>query len=283
MSEETKHKSGFMSDGHLDENSIAACAEWLSGVSEEPDKILQDHLEYCEQCKQAVLDISELRSQEGSVSDSSHTQRDSFEETCAGRNSPTIKFRPGNQFWRVAAVIFILVTVTAISLLIGPKEEQEIVDNVEPLDSIEIQADDLQEDQPGTILDTNLQEENNKPIGIESVQDNRYAENFTVNSNYEALIGVQFRAGRYPEIIYPGSDTVMYQNMALSFIGKNPDLDVLEIQILNNKAVLVKDFSGLDTINLEVNMDLDPGLYYWKLLGEDELIEVGKIRVEERK
>ena len=46
--------------GHLDENSIAVCAEWLSGKKINLPPEVKEHLKNCTYCKNEVLEISEL-------------------------------------------------------------------------------------------------------------------------------------------------------------------------------------------------------------------------------
>ncbi len=216
-----------------------------------------------------------------SMDEHKKTAKDRFEESCAAKYSPVIKTGRANQFWRVAAVFFALISITALTLVLKPQKDSPLVNNVGQADSADLQSVDKGKEVEHIINDSTSQQKSVDPIHIESVGFNRYAENFIPNATYEALIGAQFRAGGRPEILIPGKDTSLVQGSVLTFKGKNPGQDFLEIQILNNHADTVRTFTKLDSINLEVKLDFDPGLYYWKLLGENELHQVGKFIIKE--
>ena len=282
MKDETIHKKGLTSDGHLDENSLAACAEWLNGGVDKLDVLLQNHLEKCGRCKQAVLEISELSNLTDTPVEPGKTANDIFEETCAAKYSPAIKLGQNNQFWRVAAVFLVLVTVAALTLVLKPKKDPLIVDNIELADSVAQKSDEKNLENLPALIDSTTYQKQEKPIIIETVDANLYAANFTPNPTYEALIGAQFRASSSPKVLNPGRDTSLIQGGLLTFKGNNPGKDKLEIHIIDNRAKQVKIFSGLDSISIDVKLDWDPGLYYWKLVGEDELYQVGKFTIIEQ-
>ena len=41
-------------------------------------------------------------------------------------------------------------------------------------------------------------------------------------------------------------------------------------------------FKDLDSVDFKVKMDLNPGLYYWKLMSADEIHQAGRIRLEKK-
>ena len=277
MREDNIHIKGLNDGGHLDENSIAAAAEWLKSKHGDLDDLIKEHLENCMQCKQAVLEVSEFEIEKTSYNNEGADIKDKFEETCAAKYSPSIRSSKSTQLWRVAAIFLLLISVTALTLLVRPKKEETFVNNYEKTDSLNRDTDIKEEDLTRSTEDSLKNQTIKAPIQIESVEEDLFAQNFVPNPGYEALIGAQFRAGVLPSIIMPGKDTFLIQGEVLSFHGNNPTNEILELQILDNKGFLIKTFLGLDSVNFDLKFEFDPGLYYWKLLGEDELHQVGKI------
>ena len=276
MVEENKHNT-FTEDGHLNENSIALCAEWLNGKIISIDKDILDHLQVCPQCKSDVLEISEIISRESSARKTIDISRDKFEETCAAKHSPSVMPSKKTNYWRVAAIFFVLASVTALTILLMPGKDGED-NNIARLDSAELTRDSALLTQPETAgLDT--AGDSLEPVTIESVEEGKLAENFTPNPGFESLVGAKFRSGNVPLVINPPIDTVISRGAKLHFEGKNPSADILELEVLDNKGKLIWSSAETTDIDLLVDIDWLPGLYYWKLLGKEELFQVGRIRV----
>jgi hypothetical protein len=51
----------------------------------------------------------------------------------------------------------------------------------------------------------------------------------------------------------------------------------VEIQILDNRGIIKKRYTDLEEVSQIIELTFDPGIYYWKLLDEDDLFQVGKI------
>ena len=51
--------------------------------------------------------------------------------------------------------------------------------------------------------------------------------------------------------------------------------------ILNNGNLKI-NYPDIDNLSIVVSLEFDPGLYYWKLVGEDELYQVGKVILKEK-
>jgi hypothetical protein len=47
-------------NSHLNENEIAQYAEYLNGDNVEPDEEVRLHVESCMECKQEILEVSEI-------------------------------------------------------------------------------------------------------------------------------------------------------------------------------------------------------------------------------
>ncbi len=274
MLEENKHKD-LNQDGHLNENSIAICAEWLAGkdVILSPD--IKKHLEQCGQCKSDVLEISELVNSGNTKYEADNKRQEKFEESCAGKYSLSIKQVSSTQFWRVAAIFIVLITIGSLAIFIKPNKDVVLVSNEQPADTSI--RDSIATDRK---LDSNKEdtlEDDTEVIKIESVDRDLYAANFQANSNLEAMIGVQFRAGGNPKVMSPVGDTTLRCGDSVSFTGSNPQGGKLEIQILDNRGIIKKRYTDLEEVSQIIELTFDPGIYYWKLLDEDDLFQVGKI------
>ncbi len=267
--------------GHLDENSIAVCAEWLSGKKINLPPEVKEHLKNCTYCKNEVLEISELINTDKSQGKIDILTRDRFEETCAAKHSLSIKPVSTNQFWRVAAIFIVLITVTSLAIFIKPDRKQLIVSNDSPSDIgvIDSLKDTLKNSGFVESEDSALRTEG---VKIESVEKDLFAANFVPNPGLEALIGAQFRSGEKPEITSPGKDTLMSCGSKLKFSGTNPSKEKLELQILDNNGNIEINYPDIENLSIVVSLEFDPGLYYWKLVGEDELYQLGKVILKEK-
>lgn len=281
MNEENRNMSK-KKDGHLDDNSLAFAAEWLSGKKVNLPPEIEEHLKNCSHCKNEVLEISELINENVSHDKHEIDPRDKFEETCAAKYSPSIKHVSSTQFWRVAAVFLVLITITSLAIFVKPDRKEYMVSNELPsksevLDSLT--RDSLESSRIEGLKDSVV---NNEGVKVESIEKDKFADNYIPNAGLESLIGAQFRSGENPEVISPGADTLLVCGAKLKFSGINPVEENLEIQILDNRGELKSNYQDIKVLATIVSLDLDPGLYYWKLMGEDELYQVGKIILKKK-
>ena len=98
------------------------------------------------------------------------------------------------------------------------------------------------------------------------------AENFTPSPNLEDLVGTTVRSSGV-DIVSPSSGDTLTAPVRFAWKGT-----VSRILILSNteQVIASADVSGSPFVLKEM---LAPGLYYWKLEGNDELLAVGKFIV----
>lgn len=101
------------------------------------------------------------------------------------------------------------------------------------------------------------------------------AENFTPSPNLEDLVGESYRAYS-TEVLSP--ENGRNYNGAIDFRWESDYEGPLVLKILNNKEKVVGEFVVLEN-QLHFKENLPPGLYYWKLETEDELLYIGKFYV----
>lgn len=107
---------------------------------------------------------------------------------------------------------------------------------------------------------------------------NLLAENFAVSPNFENLLNQQLRSGYNTRAVSPLNDEVM-KDKTLVFHWTTAYQGQVTVEIYTNKEKMI--FSGT-TREQQIKTDIQPakGLYYWKLESEDNLLFIGKFRVQ---
>ncbi len=104
-----------------------------------------------------------------------------------------------------------------------------------------------------------------------------FAQNFESNPFYESLVGQTLRTGvNGAEIISPDIDEEL--NLPVTFEWTGMEEMTLHFQLLNNRAeaIYTETVTGF---GITYDEPLDPGLYYWRLETDDQLIHVGRFTV----
>lgn len=101
--------------------------------------------------------------------------------------------------------------------------------------------------------------------------------NYIPNKKYEALVGQQFRADE-TEIISPVKD--VFYNNKIRFEWKTEMSGPFYIQIIDNQLNTINRITSSQKI-IDFKIDtLKPGLFYWKLMDEYDLLYVGKFLIK---
>jgi hypothetical protein len=103
-----------------------------------------------------------------------------------------------------------------------------------------------------------------------------FAANFEPSLFYEALAGQQFRAQAL-RVLAPSIGEKASGEMRFSWQGRN--IGDMHLQILDNRENTVYKTTTNRTSYLYDVSDLDPGIYYWRLETDEELVYVGKFIV----
>lgn len=102
------------------------------------------------------------------------------------------------------------------------------------------------------------------------------AENFTSHPFYENLVGQEYRAGTI-RVLSPSIDDE-FSEQPIGFEWDRADDAPLTLQILNNRTETIHETGDLQK-SYQPDIDLDPGLYYWRLESDKELLYVGRFTV----
>ncbi|HSN49853.1 MAG TPA: hypothetical protein VLR52_01395, partial [Bacteroidales bacterium] len=93
---------------------------------------------------------------------------------------------------------------------------------------------------------------------------------------YETLVGTIMRSANF-ELLQPGEDQVFRKNGNILFRWEIPDAKKLTIRIVNNRGKQILEYKKINLQQLEVPVKLMPaGLFYYKILEDDEILFVGK-------
>jgi hypothetical protein len=102
------------------------------------------------------------------------------------------------------------------------------------------------------------------------------AGNFSESPNLENLVNSSSRS-ELPLVVSPRNNAVVSQEIL--FEWKVQEAGLVSVTILSNKEDVLKNVK-LKQSKFLFSEKLNPGLYYWKLEREDELLYVGKFFVK---
>lgn len=250
------------SEIHIDENQLAACIDWIRKTGEEPPPDVRDHLENCDQCRRAVLELSAV------LDEVDRTERS--DET--GLEHPAREFGSRllirRSLLRWAAILAgVLVVAWAIDRLRREAPQPELSEERPVADSTGIR----QLPDPVSGEDTTVLPAEDGEIWQPVHDTIRFAANFAPNAEWEILVNSRFRAGDgtetgRPEMIFRQHET---------FIPEADSVPGTRLTLMNNGGSELGswDYPGW-TAGIRLNWD--PGLYYWKLTRETGLLAAGR-------
>jgi hypothetical protein len=245
----------FTPDTHLSENSIYIFIDALK--LDRTDKLpeeIKEHVEECQQCKKEIIELY------ATVRGVSYSD---------GESHPflTPQREPGNILYpilRVAAVIVIVIgTAVFLHLLFSDKEPAIVTEERTP--------EEIPHDKPDE--DILYPEQETLPVGPTPTE--LFAANFIPVPLYEGLVDQQFRVYDQqvldPTIVQEVTDEAIFRwNILLP--------DPITLRIINNRLETIYQKSTTDN-SIRYTEPLDPGIYYWRLDTEKEILYVGKFIV----
>ncbi len=245
MKTEPANHTFFDHSRHLNENGTALSAEalLLDRTTELPNEITE-HLERCDRCKIHVLGLLELMKEQPLDRKFPHPYFD--------RRSAILPF-PG--YLKAAAVITAVLAGGAAYLLFTSNGTSGQDAPIQSLGPVTTSADTLSDPAPENEL--------------------ILADHFAPSPNLDDLVRSDFRSESI-EVLAPKNDAIV--SSPITFRWKQYQGPVI-LKILNNREMTVQ------TSNVKVNRfvstkSLLPGLYYWKLEDEGELLYIGKFFVK---
>lgn len=240
----------FTSNAHLSDEAIALCVDALrlGQTSQLPEEITA-HVAECLTCKVQILELSELLPEDHYTGIGTHPFL---------VKEPATRWRITARAYRVAAAIVITLGATLLGYYVMVQKNSR--DNSA---RDHIAASDT------TIM------EREKPGPPASPARGYLAENFVPSSNLEDYLTAQYRSASV-DIVSPLPGDTVKDRIIFSWAKVGSRRSV--IKVLSNKERTVYSAST-STQRHVVTLHLVPGLYYWKLEEDDELLYVGKFFV----
>ncbi len=246
-------------------------------LSGEERELFEKHFFSCEECLndlEAAQDMMELVRDEGETLFPEHSrQADSASDNQSGFVFLFNRILPPNWNLRPSLAytfIAVLLVILGLYLLTPSFDDSNTRD-----DKITSRDDDTtpgpDEEQPGP---------DKKDSGSETDPDELYAANFVESDDLEYMIKQGVRDEGEVEIISPEAGSKTSGEILFKWI---PDSgEKVQLKILNNREETLFKFSlrNNELLFNVVENDLGPGLYYWKLEGESNLLHVGKFLIE---
>lgn len=242
---EYSRKTHFDEDGHLNHEGIALCVDGLKLERTEalPEGV-RAHLAECHQCKVSVTDLYVLL--EGEQIEEAHPTLDG---KAAGR---TI-------LYRAAAVVAVSVGLGTVIYLTRPSPEP-------PTQS----AVTIPLPRPDSTLPPATHPNPPRPGRGESI-----AANYSPLPELESLVGANTRGEAF-NALSPGS-WPRAAEITLRWKASSPG--PWTIVLVDNRGKSLNETKA-DGDEVVLSGPFRPGLYYWKVLRNEELMYVGKFRVE---
>ncbi|MFM9946526.1 MAG: anti-sigma factor family protein [Saprospiraceae bacterium] len=253
-------------NNHLTEEGIAACAEAL--LNENFDASIQElqaHLETCEACRREVVELYGLIATMPPENREEQEDQETSDQPAPARDTAP-RFHPA---WRWS-----LVALTALLAFWFYQITQQTPPSLAP-------GSNLPTPSPEQLLSP--QQKPDRPVAETTVPDRAapeqlepdlYAANFVPSDQLEGLSGEVFRSGSF-EALSPALNQVFSPGSTIPFQWKQDANQTLQLIVLDN---LGKELfrEAIAATNFEWTTPKRPGLYYWKLESEEELLYTGK-------
>jgi len=270
-----KFSGGFFYETHLSYEGIALYADALilNKVEQLPPKI-RDHAEDCQQCKKEIFAIYELTKNDPTIR---NIERHPF------FSNPEIKYENTSKlkiyhYLKIAAVFLLIIgfglllNYLIISKHASNSSKSQIIGSIKNDNKTNIQSGKKSglEGEKALKADTSLKL---------SLKGNEIALNMQKSEIFENLIASHYRSIDV-EVLSPtlNQQFSVQQSIVFKFKG---DLSVpLVVMVYNNAGGKILEKDNILANHYTFHPGFSPGLYYWKLIRDDDLLYVGKFFVK---
>ena len=248
-------KSFFSDNNHLSENGIALYVDAikLEQLNRLPAAIIF-HVEECEECKMQIMGVADSMANQPYDTTVPHP-------FFGPKEIPSSTF---SGIYRIAAIFVIAAFIGTIYYSLSNR----MSDTIQNKQSLATEQQ-KQHPVPNDSLTVKRKQSAAKPT------DDLIAANLEPSANLDDLVQTQFRSTTI-EIISPEVGEIIQS--PITFRWKHYDKR-LTIKILSNKELTLIS-STLSGDSFTTSKKFAPGLYYWKLVTDDELLFVGKFLVK---
>lgn len=258
--------------GHLTDESISRYVEVLQSQEWEslPEEI-QTHIETCNACQQEAMDLYAIVSHSGQA-----------------KELELPKPKTGGRVIRMRVMRWAMVAVLAgLSFyLYRYLDRPKAIDNIEidgPIANDPGELKNSDEDEDNLLEPTPKKEEtvnpakSTTPVPERDVRD-LYAANFVPSESMELLLADQLRSSGV-QLVSPSSEKVADWKSGIYFQWTGTAQDGLSLQLENNRGERLYE-QPVEALTHTVKLELEPGIYYWRLESEEDLLMLGRLVLE---
>ena len=270
---------------HLSDEQISLYVDALrlNKVDQLPADLLA-HIDDCKACHRTAIELYSLLDEKGYDGVGAHPTLDKEKALVINMNRILLRV--------AAAVALLLVAFFFFDRYQNMDAPGDMVKENQPIENMDNQK---KPEQPATQLPAPEEEVviEEAPVEVEkpkrqipqakspvnSIASNRqlYAANFTPSEEWEDMVGESVRSVQL-QVISPSTTQSFKPKAGIPFKWRGANIDRY-IVVLDNKGDEVQKAKVIAN-EFYMQLDVDPGLYYWKLESEDDLLHVGKFRVE---
>lgn len=264
----------FDNHSHLDAESISRYAEAMySGNMETLAAPLVSHVENCAQCHGEVVELFTILNK---------LEPDANAPKAKSKAAKVFSLNPVLRLALVASVAALAIfTYFQLSPATQNKGTSEIA--TDTTSSTKIGEPQLVEknkpvQEVTTPSASNPKENDIKNFPSQPSPEQLFAANFIPADDFEALIGTTFRSNNI-NVLSPEPGRHFQKEELITFSWDLKNSEFLYITILNNREEIVFR-QEISVAKYETAKISTPGLYYWKLENEEELLYVGKFHID---
>jgi hypothetical protein len=263
----------FDAEGHLNEEGQALTVDALMlGKTPRLPGPVQDHISLCQECRREIASLYDLVSENKVLHPRVYHPLFDAESAGPGRKTSVTAFATGlfqrlRSPWGLAATILVLLALGGSWFLANSRSNEEEKFREEIVGIMD--ADTVE--YSGTIsTEETLQYADNH-------MDHRIA-SAEGNPRLEAMYQLHLRGNDF-SLMSPEKSTTVRQMEKIAFAWESPGtLKKLDLMIIDGQGVRRAQI-GLKQKQYQFTVNLPEGLYYWVIVGDNELMSVGKFKV----
>jgi hypothetical protein len=255
MKEKEKLEPGHSHSAHLDENELALFAEFLRHEKEDLPEGLREHVESCARCRAEVMAVTEMLEEVGRQ-ETEDERLKTKDQRLRGQETRKIE----TTLRRLMPIIRVVASVAAVIFLAW------IIQVIRP-----------EKPEPGIMAGSDSA---SSGLSVSIPADTLLlAQAFLPDSTLEKMVAATYRAPGEPKPEVPSNEAFFHSGDTLHFNRIPETGGDYYLVILNNRGIQQAKIHAQRNGSLQWKINLEPGLYYWKFLGKEELWKVGRFKV----
>lgn len=268
MKKQQTQRQNYAHPDHLDENELAQYIEYLRSERDQVPEELISHVESCSYCRAEVMAMSDLMDTLPNIEEAPASYPSSKQKSATLRKQPM--------------VIKILRTAAAVAALVMVAWGLKYVLTGDPMNdptSSNKKHDSMLASKKPSVKKSNNGDAKSATDGQIHTDTILYADAFANNPVYENMIASKYRVSKHMQFVGPETDSIFSPGDPFHLSWKTDLTDQFELLIIDNRERIVYSAYSGSSHELNWKIDLQPGLYYWKLVGNQEVWKVSRFIV----